>query len=105
MNKTCVAGLVLVALGGCASQEQLLDKAQPVALETAVSRARFEMNCPDATGQVLSREMAQPAVYGPAVGGVERAEYTVGVQGCGQRMTTVVVCAVDGTGCFAAKGR
>jgi len=105
MKSTVIAGLALATLAGCATQEQLLDKAQPVALETAVSRARFEMGCPDATGQVLSREMAQPAIYGPAVGGVERAVYTIGIQGCGQRVTSVVVCAVDGTGCFAAKGR
>jgi hypothetical protein len=38
-------------------------------------------------------------------GGVERAEYTVGVEGCGKRMTEVAVCAVDGTGCFAAEER
>ncbi|HYB49944.1 MAG TPA: hypothetical protein VED47_02430 [Burkholderiaceae bacterium] len=104
MNRTLLASLALLALTGCASQQQLLDKTQPTALETAVSRGRFEMGCPDATGQVLSRVMTQPVV-GPVMGGVERAEYTVGIEGCGKRMTEVVICPVDGSGCFAAQGR
>ena len=37
--------------------------------------------------------------------GVERAEYTVGVDGCGQRQTIVVVCPQDGSGCFAGGAR
>lgn len=32
--------------------------------------------------------------------GVEIVEYTVGVEGCGRRITQVVACAVDGTGCY-----
>lgn len=88
-------------------QRQPLDKGQATAVETAVKRARFEMGYPDAKGQVLSRQIIQPVLNAPArgLGGVERAEYTVGVEGCRKRMTKVVVCAVDGTGCFAAEGR
>jgi len=105
MNRTVWVGFVLLAMAGCESPQQTMDKSQPVAVETAVSRGRFEMSCPEATGQVLSREMVQPAINAPRLGGVERVEYTVGVQGCGKRMTEVVVCAVDGTGCFAAEGK
>jgi hypothetical protein len=34
----------------------------------------------------------QPALQGPFVGGIQRAEDTVGVEGCGQRTVFVVVC-------------
>ena len=41
----------------------------------------------------------------PRFGGVVRAEYTVGVAGCGQRATYLVICPEDGSGCFAAGAR
>jgi len=50
----------------------------------------------------LSREMVAPISMRF---GVERAEYTVGVEGCGQRQTIVVVCPQDGSGCFAGGPR
>jgi hypothetical protein len=81
----------------------MLDTKQDTALQTALSRARFDMNCPEATGQVLSREMTQPAVQGPYVSGVRRAEYTIGVEGCGKRTTMVVVCPEGGESCFAGE--
>ena len=99
----CLA-LAFVTVTGCVSEAQQLDKQQDEAIGVAVKRAQFDMGCPEATGQVLSREMIQPAV-GIRLGGVERAEYTVGVSGCDKRSTLVVVCPVDGQGCFAADGR
>jgi hypothetical protein len=42
------------------------------------------MNCPEATGTVLSREFIQ-APGGMVVRGVDRAQYTIGITGCGQR--------------------
>jgi hypothetical protein len=105
MNRTALVGFALVSLAGCATDEQMLDKQESQAVETAVKRARFEMSCPEAIGHALSRVMVQPAIRAPRYGGVDRAEYTVGIEGCGKRMTSVVVCAVDGSGCFAAEGR
>jgi hypothetical protein len=35
----------------------------------------------------------------------QRAEYTIGAAGCGQRATYLVICAEDGTGCFAGGSR
>ena len=105
MKRAIVLGLALMGLTGCESEKQMLDKGQATAVETALNRARFEMNCPTATGQVLSREVIQPPAAAPRMGYVERAEYTVGIEGCGQRKTDIVLCAVDGSGCFAAEGR
>jgi hypothetical protein len=97
--------LAFVSLTGCASQSQFLASKQQLAKNTALNRGRFEMNCPTATASILSSEVIQPAVEGPRMMGVQRAEYTVGVEGCGQRSTYVVVCPDMGEGCFAGEGR
>jgi uncharacterized lipoprotein YajG len=39
---------------GCQTQQQMLQGSQGLAVQTAVNRAKFDMNCPSATGQVLS---------------------------------------------------
>jgi hypothetical protein len=93
--------VVVLAGAGCVSQGQFLDGKQGMAMQTAVSRGQFEMNCPAATGTVLSREVVQPVLQGPLLNGIQRAEYTVGVAGCGKRTTFVVVCPDEGDGCFA----
>ena len=99
---TLVALMAAAVAAGCATQSQLLDKNQAMAIQTATSRGQFELNCPAATGEILSREVVQPAFQGPMVGGLQRAEYTVGVAGCGKRTTFVVICPEGGDGCFAA---
>ena len=93
--------LLVVVLAGCASQAQFLDGKQGMAMQTAVARGQFEMNCPGATGTVLSREVVQPVLQGPLLNGIQRAEYTIGVAGCGKRTTFVVICPDEGDGCFA----
>ena len=102
MYRALLIAASIVALAGCESTEQHLDAQQAQAVQTAVQRVGFDMNCPTATGQVLSREMLQPVSIRF---GVERAEYTVGVEGCGQKQTIVVVCPQDGSGCFAGGPR
>ena len=98
---TLLLAVVLLAGAGCASQAQFLDGKQAMAMQTAVSRGQFEMNCPGATGTVLSREVVQPVLQGPLLNGIQRAEYTIGVAGCGKRNTFVVICPDEGDGCFA----
>ncbi|MCG6866857.1 MAG: hypothetical protein LJE58_15675 [Thiogranum sp.] len=90
----------LPVLAGCQSQGQILASDQDTAEQTALRRARFELNCPEATASVLSSEMLQPALWG----GLERAEYTIGINGCGKRAVYLVVCP-DSSGCVAASGR
>ena len=99
--------LVLVgvfATAGCQTEQQLVQSRQAMAIQTALSRSQFEMNCPSATGTVLSTNVIQPALNGPLVQGVYRTEYTIGVRGCGQRRTYIVICPQGGTGCYAAAG-
>ena len=87
---------------GCASQQQQLAAKQPTAMETALQRGRFDLNCQTATATVLSQDFIQPAVQGPWVNGMTRVEYTVGVEGCNQRTTYVVICQEGTDTCFAA---
>jgi hypothetical protein len=91
---------------GCQTQQDMVQSQQGMAVQTALNRARFDMNCPSATGQVLSTNVSQPQIQGrfASAYGVQRLEYTVGVTGCGKRRTYVVVCP-QGGGCFAAPGR
>jgi hypothetical protein len=103
MNPRSLLSLCLAcsAVGGCQTEAQLLASERGVALQAATRRGQFEMGCPQATGTVLSATMLQPLVWG----GFERAEYTVGVEGCGLRKTYVVVCQLGSTACFAVAGR
>jgi hypothetical protein len=91
----------LLVAAGC-NTTPLTTTLQPTALDYALKRARFDMNCPAATGSVLTSETVQPALNGPLMRGTERAQYTVGVTGCGQRQTVQVICAQGGDGCFTA---
>jgi hypothetical protein len=104
MRKSFVwmALIATVALAGCTSQSQMLQNKQAMAIQTALSRGKFDLNCPQATGEILSSEVTQPALQGPWLSGIQRAEYTVGVSGCGQRTTFLVLCPQGGESCFAA---
>lgn len=95
----CALATVLVA---CATQSQQLDARQDGAVQTALQRGRFDLNCPTATATVLSRDYIQPAIQGPWVAGLTRVEYTVGVAGCNQRTTYIVICQEGTDTCFAA---
>jgi hypothetical protein len=93
-----------LAAAGCASGPPFIEVAQPQAVQTAQRRLQFEFNCPSATGQVLSSEMMTSPLQNTRFAPPDRAEYTVGVSGCGQRHIYLVVCT-DGGGCIAAASR
>src|SRR5262245_51564329 len=97
---TVVAAVAMTA--GCATQQQVLAQRQDGATQTALARGRFDLNCPSATATVRSSDYIQPAVQGPWVSGRTRVEYTVGVAGCNQRTTYVVICQEGTDTCFAA---
>ena len=101
-----IFGLIsLLVLTGCMTQADFLASKQPTAIQTAVSRGQFELNCPNATGQVLSQEVTQPAIQGPYLQGEERGLFTIGIAGCGQRRVYQVFCPVGGDSCTALEGQ
>jgi hypothetical protein len=89
---------LLGLLTACQSQTQTLADEQTVAMQAAVRRGQFELACPGATGSVLSSNLLQPVLFN----GIERAEYTIGVAGCGKRAVYVSVCQIGSVACFAA---
>jgi hypothetical protein len=107
MSKSPTILMLIAALvaAGCMTETQFLASRQPTAIQSAVNRGQFEMNCPSATGQVLSQEVTQPALQGPIVQGEERGLFTIGVSGCGQRRVYQVLCPMGGDSCTALEGR
>ena len=97
--------LAALAAAGCMTEAQFLASRQPTAIQTAVSRGQFELNCPSATGEVLSQELTQPPIQGPLVQGESRGLFTIGVAGCGQRRVYQVLCPVGGDSCTALEGQ
>ena len=96
----------IALIAGCTTDAQYMQKLEPTAIQTGVNRGKFEMSCPEATGTIISKDMLQPAIQGfYAMGGPERAEYTIGVSGCGQRATYIVICPLDQSGCWSVGAR
>ena len=102
---TLITLISVLGAAGCQSQAQFLASKQVTAIQAAVTRGQFEMNCPSATGTVLSQEVTQPAFQGPIVQGEERGLFTIGVAGCDQRRTYQVFCPMGGDSCTALEGR
>jgi len=90
----------------CGSGPPFIDQMQPQAIDMAVRRGQFEMNCPTATGELINRETIQPAIQTVVYTGPTRAEYTVGVAGCGRRTMYIVIRPDNGSNnCFAGASR
>jgi hypothetical protein len=92
-----------IAAAGCMTEGQFLASRQPTAMEVAVSRGQSEMNCPSATGEMLSQEFTQ-AVQTPIPQTGYSGLFTIGVTGCGQRRVYQVFCAMKGDGCTPLGG-
>jgi hypothetical protein len=73
-----------------------------MAMQTAISRAQFEMNCQEVAPVLISEEVVQPVLQEPFLNGSQRAEYIIGVSGCDKRTTFTVICLEGEKGCLAA---
>jgi len=92
-----------LALSGCTTPPaQVLDGMEATAINTALERGRFELNCPGVQASLLSRELAQPAIETVRFSGPQRGIFTIGISGCGQRKTYQIICPEGGSGCFSA---
>ncbi len=91
-----LAALVLpMLLSACATEAQFLAQNAPSAMNTALARGRFELNCPQASGTVLSQKVTYINGMGIGMaggGGYEWTEYTIGVSGCGKRAVYETMC-------------
>ena len=82
--------LVMLLASACVN---IMTQNAPGALQTAESRARFELNCPNVTASILSQKIVQGWRF-------EGSEYTIGVRGCGREAVYVTYCR-DQTDCNA----
>ena len=89
-QKSCllVSILALSGLAGCQSNQQFLEQNQAAALQTTLSRAKFDLNCPEAQPTLISSKVSQPLT----AWGYERTEYTIGVRGCGKQAVYITWC-------------
>lgn len=92
-NRYPVAALLVCAasLSGCMTDQQFLAQNQSAAIDATVSRARFELNCPDVTASLLSSKVTQFAYAN------NRTEYTIGVRGCGRQAVYITYCLTSDT--------
>jgi hypothetical protein len=102
-KRLAIIGSLLSALSttGCQTDAQMLASEQETAIQTALRRGQFELDCPQATGTILSSNLSSADVPGRLL----RAEYTVGVAGCGQRQTYIVICRVGDSACSTLPNR
>ena len=104
-----LSALVLpMIINACATEAEFLAQNAPSALNTALARGRFELNCPQANGTVLSQKVTYINGLGIGMGGggYEWTEYTVGVRGCGKQAVYETMCRdQDNCNAFANTGR
>jgi anti-sigma-K factor RskA len=74
----------LVALWASACTPIVTQNA-PAALQTAESRARFELDCPDVQATVISQKEIQLWAFAGS-------EHTIGVRGCGKQAVYLTYC-------------
>ena len=103
-----LAALTLpMIISACATEAQFLAQNAPSALNTALARGRFELNCPQASGTVLSQKVTyiNGVGIGMGAGGYEWTEYTIGVRGCGKQAVYETICRdQDNCNAFANTG-
>jgi len=105
-----LAALALpIILSACVTESQFLAQNAPSALNTALARGRFELNCPQASGTVLSQKVTYINGMGIGMGGgggYEWTEYTIGVRGCGKSAVYETMCSdPDNCNSFANTGQ
>ena len=99
-----ITAVTLLAAACATPPAQVLAGMEPQAIETALQRGRFDMQCPDAQAVVLSQELRPPVVETIRFSGVPHGMFTIGVSGCGKQMVFQIACPEGGYGCFSADG-
>lgn len=83
----CTSSLAL------ANSQKLLAKYQGEAVDAAEKEAKFTMDCDDISSQVISAKIDEvPSRIWLERLPIERQQYEVGVEGCGERRAYKVIC-------------
>ena len=86
---------------GCSATGPRARMAAPSPLQTAIERAQHELDCPSATGRIISQNPINGPSNGDRAPELSRIDYKVGVDGCGQRETYFVFCQISNGACIA----
>ncbi|WP_152225858.1 hypothetical protein [Pseudomonas sp. SCB32] len=76
------------AVSGCMTDQEFLAQNQNAAINATVSRAKFELDCPDVSASVLSSKVTQVQIAYAN----NRTEYTIGARGCGRQAVYITYC-------------
>ncbi|MGI9292086.1 MAG: hypothetical protein ACR2QG_12530 [Gammaproteobacteria bacterium] len=95
MNKSSTIILLVAALilSACVSNQDMLNKYQTEAIDAAEKRARFDMRCDALSSQVISAKIDDvPSRVWVQRMPIERQQYEIGLEGCGERKSYKVLC-------------
>ena len=104
MTRTALIACLLAAGGltsGCTAS--LKGATAPRAIETAETRAHYDLACAKPKGQIVSTNVQPPAVTPPPLfnaSAIPHANYEVAISGCGDTRKVPVMCSQE-MGCFA----
>lgn len=104
MTRSTLAACLLAAAGlVSACTPSLMTATRPRAVETAETRARYDLQCPDAKGQVVASQLLPAKQAPPPLGSPDALPHTqfdIGISGCGTPRKVTVLCSQE-DGCFA----
>ncbi len=86
MFKACMISVIIAALlaAGCSAKSRMLDQKEPSAIAQTLSQAQADLNCPQVTAKIFSRDVVMEPV--------PSARYGIGVTGCGKDAMYTVTC-------------
>jgi hypothetical protein len=97
----CCITTIATIICGCAAEPSRVDEMQPYAVKSAEQRASSELDCPAATGQVVTKKEVEASQTTGWYEYPHRSEFTVSVTGCGRQKTYLVGCDWRQKGCEA----
>jgi len=86
---------------GC-SEVPVVEALQPHAVRVAQERGASQLECPAATTEVLAKQPIEEATTTGWYQPPHRAQYSIGVSGCGKSATYDVTCNSHGESCIAS---
>ena len=105
MTRTAILACLLATAGlTTACTQSVVNATKPRAIETAQTRAHYDLACQKPKGTVVAATPVPPTVAPPpqlfTPDATDRARFDVAISGCGTTRTVPVMCSQE-IGCFA----
>lgn len=99
-----IASLLAVGTLSTACTPSLMTASKPRAVETAETRAHYDLACAKPKGTVVASQLLPPAVAPPpglyTASAIPHTRFDVAISGCGADRKVPVMCSQE-EGCFA----